>query len=624
MNLSASTSSNIYQPLSTSVLASPPPLSSAGLSSRLGQSTSTSNSARNNSYRLSTLLPNTSGYLSFFGRSFSADLKPDSRSQKWRQRSSSLKSLFPSISAKLKRVRFNASFSAYKYESNRVLPPPVEYRKVEKYEENESETCEGSPSSLSMGRTRIEDDWKTEAKYLKEDFSCCLSGARCIGITDPVGDLTDELLQSTVVISSTDDPFPDLPPLPVLRARPRASANLGYSPNSATAQKPALESILASPPPELVLDDDDDNHVQRPIRIEVEDIGKDSGKKGVKKATLRISDCRSGTAAGSTKRVPTQKSVHPTFGRKRTAEDDRSRDSRISVVSSSSRLIVTNPDPDSESESDGEDDGPLCTPYSRSYSKPQTGADTAGSQESSATVTPTASDDFCSIRTIVNGQEGIPRRNSMSIAAPASSIRPNFLALNGHYSLVLDSDDYGYLLSLHSLSVRNGLSDDDVLRLHKHNRSVSFSQAIASSPVDAYTPCQSYGTPLESPTMIADIIQDVNDHLSCRPQQEHNHVHENAQGATDPHLRRTYREHLRRMYVSPYNDSPTPNTAWVIVRPPPEGTIAENRLGGGIQASDASAVDVSGRGQGKRGLVRGGKGRMFEKLKRGDWRRVKL
>ncbi|WVQ94217.1 hypothetical protein IAU59_001295 [Kwoniella sp. CBS 9459] len=575
MNLSTSTSTShkTYRPLSTSALSSPPPLSSAGLSSRLDQSASTTESNHPTSYRLSTLIPNRSGYLSFLGRSSTADFIAEPRAQGWRRRSASLKSIFSSISTGLKRVRSNSSFSAYSYESSLVLPPPVEYRKVEN--EGLGRTVGGSPSSSSAGKIQVEDIWKLEAKYLKGDFGHCLSGARCISITDPVAEFADELLQSTVIINSSDDSLSNVTPLPILRARPRVSAGLECWPCPIAAREPALARLAATSPtsPELIIEADD--FAEMPTCVRVQDTG--TGRRGKRTTTLKISDCRSGTAAGSTKRVPTQRSVHPVRGGKCALETVRpsleagDMQSRLSTVSRS-RLIVANPDPESEGEE--EEDGSWLTPSSRGQAHLE--ADT-------------------------------------SFDAPAAR------------DLTVDNE-----LGRSLVGARTSATVPDVVRIARERRSVSFRRAIGSSPIQeqGFSLPQFQDTDSESESFTANNHtgghQDEVGQCNCTSHDRvQNDKHDSSHAPTNPRIERSYREQLRRLYVSPYNDSPTPNTAWVVVRPPPDSIAGPTGCEGGLHGeASATTTEEKKRGTGKRRLVRGGQGRVMKKLKRGNWRRV--
>ncbi|OCF34819.1 hypothetical protein I316_03363 [Kwoniella heveanensis BCC8398] len=353
--------------------------------------------------------------------------------------------------------------------------------------------------------------------------------------------------------------------------------------------------------------------------VKLRDVGMGDGMNEAEAmTTLRISDCRSGTAGGSTKRVPTQKSVHPVLGSrrnpdKRITHDEQHESNRFSVASSL-RLFVTNPDSESDEEED--DESGVQSPHDRCPidRKPVDGSTVTPDSPS----TSSSSDGLWSTRTMVNGHETARRCTSAQSDSTSSFERSDPLMLKDEYSLVLDSDEYEYLLSLHSLTVRNGLCGPDVVRLSREGRSISFSRACepSSKQDDASLP-QPGGAAADSETAFGTVNHLIERYeVGGPPSHDYRHDDGPDRVSTLPGIRQSYREHLRRIYVSPYNGSPTPNTAWVVVQPPPESVAGVDHTLNLQHGSKQS-------GNRKRGLVRGGRGGVLKKLKGDHWRLLK-
>ncbi|WWC97502.1 hypothetical protein V866_004385 [Kwoniella sp. B9012] len=514
-----SSGSPILTPLSPSSLHSPPPLSSAGLSSRITSSINTFHP------RLSTLLPNSSGYLAFFSRPRQETI------QKNKKRSYSLSSYFRSLPRRL-----NWSFSSTisrRCPKDRLNSParPQEYVRREKEKDGVTREEEWK---------EIEDEWKSQSKGLREGYMQCLSGAKCITITDPIGDLTDEFLQSTVIISSSQDPFPHVSDKAHQSSRCRSSS----TPEVRHLILPTLppKSNLSPVPPSpasytpLKSSKADHDGVHRDESQEEEAIEDDA----------RILDVRAGTTSSSTRRVPTQKSVHPTLGNQSTEN--------VEMVNHHSI-----PDMDDSEEEDLKtprqvDDAvfePLIFPIPRiKRHLPDHGDTTFSADDGSAS--------------IPNADSSTTRSSSSNTITPHRPARPSAPAPplttpSERGSLVLNPDEYEYLLPLQVIDIINTpISDHHTSGSHPHystlikrSRSTSTSSSSTARPIVRPNNTLNNDTPLYS---LGGDSQSLSVRLPSTISTYSPPHQPNFQGGT----RDVFREHLRRAVVQQHNDSPTP------------------------------------------------------------------
>ncbi|WWD06272.1 hypothetical protein V865_004361 [Kwoniella europaea PYCC6329] len=510
-----SSGSPILTPLSPSSLHSPPPLSSAGLSSRITSSVNTVHP------RLSTLLPNSSGYLAFFSRPQQENI------QKNKQRSFSLSSYFRSLPRRLNRS-FSSTVGRRGSEDRlNSSARPQEYAENEKEKDGVTREEEWK---------EIEDEWKSQAKGLREGYMQCLNGAKCITITDPIGDLTDEFLQSTVVISSSQDPFPHVSDIAHQSSRRRSSSTPeprhpilptlpGKSNLSPFPGSPASYTLLKSSKADHDGVDRDESHEEEVI----ED-------------NARILDVRAGTASSSTRRVSTQKSVHPTLGNKSTENGEMANHHPIPDMDDSEEEDLKTP-----RQVDDAVFEPLIFPIPRiKRHLPDHGDTTFSADDGSASI-PKAD----SSTTRSSSSNTITPHRPARPSAPA----PPLTTPSERGSLVLNPDEYEYLLPLQVIDIINSpISDSHTSSSHprystriKRSQSTSISSSSTARPIVRPNNTLNNDTPLYS-------IEGNAQSLSVQSPSTTSTYQPNFQGRT----RDVYREHLRRAVVQHYNDSPTP------------------------------------------------------------------
>ncbi|KAK6904769.1 hypothetical protein I204_06630 [Kwoniella mangroviensis CBS 8886] len=518
-----SSGSPILTPLSPSSLHSPPPLSSAGLSSRITSSVSTVHP------RLSTLLPNSSGYLAFSSRPKQEII------QKNKKRSYSFSSYFRRLPRRLNRS-FSSTVSRGGPKDRLNSPArPQEYVRKEK---------EKDPVTREEEWKEVEDEWKSQAKGLKEGYMQCLNGARCITITDPIGDLTDEFLQSTVIISSSQDPFPHVSDMTHQSSRRRSSSTPELS-------RPILPTLpgkfnLSPVPPSpasytpLKSSKEDHDGVHRDETHEEEVI----------EDNARILDVRAGTASSSTRRVPTQKSVHPTLGNKSTENGEMVNHHSIPDMDDSEEEDLKTP-----RQVDEDVFEPLIFPVPRIQQQlPDHGNATFSADDESVSL-PKAD----SLTTHSSHWNTVNPHRPARPSAPA----PPLTTPSERGSLVLAPDEYEYLLPLQVIDVINTpISESHISSSHSrysagikrsHSTSTSSSSSTAR-PIVRPNNTLNNDTPLYS-------LEGNSHSLSVQSPSTTSTYQPNFQGGT----RDVYREHLQRAVVQQYNDSLTPR------KPPNQG-----------------------------------------------------
>ncbi|WVW81335.1 hypothetical protein I302_103326 [Kwoniella bestiolae CBS 10118] len=526
-----SSGSPILTPLSPSSLTSPPPLSSAGLSSRITSSINTVHP------RFSTLLPNSSGYLAFFSRPRQQPAK--------QHRSTSFPSYFRSLPGRL-----NRSISSIRRgESKKPDSPPRPHQHLKKEEGDEKHREEGEWKE-------VEDDWKFQAKGLKEGYMQCLNGAKCITITDPIGDLTDEYLHSTVIISSSQDPFPHLPNLAHRSPRRRSSSlpELRHSTSPTVSSKPNLSPIPPSPLVEptsykLTRDVDDNGVNEKKGRGQTEDEREEASGDNA-----RILDVRAGTASSSTRRVPTQKSVHPTLGHKSIELNDMAR--RHSII-------------DIEGEEDDADEE-IATPRQIEEAVLEPLIFPVPMIKKTLLISPNQTfevDDTSTPKTDKSYSSSHSPSHIIRPSAPA----PPLTTPSRANSLVLNPDEYEYLLSLHANGMRNAGQTLE--------RSRSTSSSSTARPHVRPNDTLNNDTPPYSPELTTLPIQLTTspDNLTYLPP---------SSNISQPIMmqaggRDVYREHLRRAVVQHYNDSPTPTPTPYTSQSERHMLVVPRRGGGG-------------------------------------------
>ncbi|WVQ64371.1 uncharacterized protein L199_002534 [Kwoniella botswanensis] len=517
-----SSRSPILTPLSPSSLHSPPPLSSAGLSSRITSSINTVHP------RISTLLPNSSGYLAFFSR------PKQETFQKNKKRSNSLSSYFRSLPGRLHRSFSSTVSRGGPKDRLNSTARPQEYVRREKEKVGVTREKEWKD---------VEDEWKSQAKGSKEGYMQCLNGAKCIIITDPIGDLTDEFLQSTVIISSSQEPCPHVSDIAHPSSRRRSSS----TPEVRRPILPTLpgKSNLSPVPPSpasytpLKSSSADHDGIHRDGSHEVEMMDDNA----------RILDVRAGTASSSTRRVPTQKSVHPTLGNKSTENGEMVNHHSIPEMDDSEEEDLKTP-----RQVDEDVFEPLIFPVPRVKQRiPDHGDITFEVDYASASTT--KADSPTTIYSPYNVYTPYPPSRPSAPVPPLTT--PSERA-----SLVLNPDEYEYLLPLQSIDIINTPISDHHTSSSHHHYSTRIKRSHSTS-----TPSSSTARPIVRPnnTLNNDTpvysLQGVSQSLSVQLPATTSTYQPNFQGRT----RDVYREHLRRAVVQQYNDSPTPR------KPPNQG-----------------------------------------------------
>ncbi|WWC67250.1 uncharacterized protein I206_101157 [Kwoniella pini CBS 10737] len=268
--------SPILTPVSTT-LNSPPPLSSAGLSDRISYL-----SDPNTSYpRLSTLIPNPSGYLAFFSRHSenTSDDEGFNRSSSFRawKYLRSIKKRLRSYNATLrnKSTKSQASRFAQEYQK-----PPVGFKLDYAKKEHGGIKTE-----------RRYQDRRSKGSHIR-----CLNKLLCSSEIRSNSAIRGQMTSPIVLVSSKNDPYHNSSFAAGMEETDHCHTHLRKR------LSPTLKNQHDNPPTTLL----------KKVNIgEVKLNDLQSGTGYFQPAHARILDSRAGTASSSTRRVPTQKSVHP-------------------------------------------------------------------------------------------------------------------------------------------------------------------------------------------------------------------------------------------------------------------------------------------------------------------------
>ncbi|WRT63276.1 uncharacterized protein IL334_000179 [Kwoniella shivajii] len=496
--------SPLLSPLSQSTFTSPPPLSSAGLSSRI-QATHP---------RFSTILPNSSGYLSFLSRP-RPTANTSSIPLESKHRSNAFFSNIRNVSSQLCKS-FSTSRDKKRNISRRFSPP-------QEYIKSQSQQAEQNDAPRRKEWRDVELDWKSQAKSLNDGYIQCLNAARCVSINDPTKGVrnNDDGSQPTIIISSSDDPSSPLH---------TSSSNLLKS-NQTHPDEIAL--VSTSPLGENTLEQQDE---EEPIRF---------------------MDFRAGTANSSTKRVPTQKSVHPALFNQSTGDGRRNKSGNDDFPLTESEDEVSRMKQDDslqECKCECECDEIHSFHYALNQTENHIEYSRTNDRDTQST------DSNWSLLTNVDG-ESTPRcqiiRPSFRSESEISNEDTSILASIRHSS-TLDTNEYGCLLSFPNSDTKNVgtpcMPSTPLSSTYRSSRNIN-PFVHTNGTLDNDTPIYSPQSTVDAtPTALSmNIISSDGDTSAL--------TSASTEDMTRSAGRNIHREHMRRVVVQKYNESPSPTSS---------------------------------------------------------------
>ncbi|WWC57657.1 uncharacterized protein I303_100190 [Kwoniella dejecticola CBS 10117] len=514
---------------------SPPSLSSAGLSDRIAAPSTTTSTSAASHPRLSTLLPNTSGYLAFLSKP-NAELPKAKAHGPERSSSTWWKEYFRKIKTTAQRRRslmYNKDSKSHEYARG--------------LEEDETTLKSRGQSS---GAVKLERQFPNSRKKRKINMGCIGGGRRAL---EDDGPGHNDRPSPTVIISSHDDPTKRPSSIyagPSTSARPN-DRSPPYSEEPIQSRRPMPPSL-----PLQIIRGNQGLNARRRTFVEPLSTGKI--------VNARIVDSRAGTAISSTKRVPTQKSVHPVLGSQSeghgTVEQSES-ESDSGVREEPGAQRENGEHFVAQSSVTQNVDTPGFNILDRfMYHRDRCGRSTPTTPEGPQS-------DFSS------GCE------SLSPFVGPSGTVPSSNDLAHRTSLILNPDEYEYLLNLHGVITRSNADHSfdtpaqSNKNTHRSDATESSSTSSTSSSSDTARPIVHSDTTLcndtptysslltfsRLPTQIRGSYEVHPANVSTYAPPEDNDDEDRPVSSTEGDANR-YREHVRRVVIEEhrYNDSPSP------------------------------------------------------------------